>query len=392
MESGDDAARRFTATGAAAGFVYQIRYALLTLARLASSDPGASITIEHLDDIEVATGRGGTRIQTKHHLGDVSLTDRSPEIWKTLRIWAEQVAADDSLPEQTLFLLVTTAEAPVGSIASLLREIHRDIVTAQRRLDDVAVDQPSEVNRPGCKAWLSLTGTTRGRLLAAIRVIDGSENNVDIARALEGTFYWAARTEDMRRRIVREVEGWWANRVAVHFSTTGDRIGAAELDERVRTIAELLRPDDLPLPEGLEQTVATLTEDDEVRILVRQLRLLEYSDVVVVRALTDFFRAETVISEAMRERLYFLAELTRYHGLLKDEWDQRFVLLLEDVQDAADPAALIHAGRRIYAQIMELTLPIRPNRQDPFIMRGVYHALADKLEVGWHPHFKEALL
>jgi len=48
---------------------------------------------------------------------------------------------------------------------------------------------------------------------------------------------------------------------------------------------------------------ATLSGDAEARILVRQLRMLNYGNTLVLLALTDFFKAETIIAEAMRERL-----------------------------------------------------------------------------------------
>ena len=61
-------------------------------------------------------------LQTKHHVDRVArLSDASPDLWKTLRVWAEAAKNDPSLPSRARLVLVTTAAAPVGSAASLLR-------------------------------------------------------------------------------------------------------------------------------------------------------------------------------------------------------------------------------------------------------------------------------
>jgi len=317
------------------------------------------------------------------------LTDRSPDFWKTMRVWAEQVRVDEALPDSTLFILITTAIASPGSAASLLRETGRNVSEAERRLDKIVIERPSDTNKEGYAAWHALSKPIRARLLAAIRIIDGSEHNVDITAALEHELHWAARDKALRELVVRHIEGWWNNRLAYHLQHQEDRITVDELDERIHAFAETLRPDSLPIPSGIEDITATLSGDEEGRKLVRQLRLLNYGDSVILRALTDFYKAETLIAEAMRERLYFLNDLKNYHNLLHDEWLQRFVLLKDDLKSISDEDAIIIAGRRLYSEIMALAIPIRQNRKEPYIMRGTYHALADVPRVGWHPNYMD---
>jgi hypothetical protein len=42
-------------------------------------------------------------------------------LWKTLRIWAEAVSTDTTIPNRTRLALITTAKADDASIAALLR-------------------------------------------------------------------------------------------------------------------------------------------------------------------------------------------------------------------------------------------------------------------------------
>jgi len=100
----------------AAGFFYQARLALLLCMDYVNRDSGVEVAVERLDDVSFE--RDGTPIellQTKHHVARVAeLTDHSPDLWKTFRIWAEAVEADPSLPSRTRMALITTGSAPAG--------------------------------------------------------------------------------------------------------------------------------------------------------------------------------------------------------------------------------------------------------------------------------------
>ncbi len=112
-----------SAAQSAAGYLYQARIALAEALRYAYKDSGVEISLEKFDDVSFEkNGAALELLQTKHHLkksGD--LTDGSIDLWKTIRVWAEAVKADPSLPSRTRFALITTARAPTDSAASYLR-------------------------------------------------------------------------------------------------------------------------------------------------------------------------------------------------------------------------------------------------------------------------------
>ena len=82
----------FSAVDATLGYLYQVRSALLWALRRQKSEPDFLVSVETLDDVafETAGGDPTDLLQTKHHRkGSASLTDASPYLWKTLRIWFE---------------------------------------------------------------------------------------------------------------------------------------------------------------------------------------------------------------------------------------------------------------------------------------------------------------
>lgn len=78
-------------------------------------------------------GQPDAVLQTKHSLNAAAnLTDLSPEVWKTLRIWLVGLASGEIPPETTRFL-IATADAPAGSACAALciEEAGRDVAEVQ---------------------------------------------------------------------------------------------------------------------------------------------------------------------------------------------------------------------------------------------------------------------
>lgn len=104
------------ATASMIGYLYQVRYALKHL--LYEENPSTQISIEKFDDIalESETGNPIEIIQTKCHTerkGD--LTDRSTDLWRTIKVWIDAVCEDSTLLENTKFVIITTASIPGNS-------------------------------------------------------------------------------------------------------------------------------------------------------------------------------------------------------------------------------------------------------------------------------------
>src|SRR5947209_12669406 len=109
----------FSAKEPALGYMYQMRYALW---QLLDGPEDQELMLETLDDIVIeAPDKGAGLVQTKYHINEAALTNLSPDLWKTIRIWSEHLKSGGiSIPPTTL-TLVTTGTAPNGSISSQLR-------------------------------------------------------------------------------------------------------------------------------------------------------------------------------------------------------------------------------------------------------------------------------
>lgn len=100
----EDKAFSHSAASSALGYLYQVRYALLKALRRLRNSQEFLVNIETLDDIVFdAQGQPTELLQTKHHVNNTAdLTDASPDLWKSVRIWCERLVANE-LPDDALF-------------------------------------------------------------------------------------------------------------------------------------------------------------------------------------------------------------------------------------------------------------------------------------------------
>jgi len=71
-----------------------------------------------------------------------------------------------------------------------------------------------------------------------------------------------------------------------------------------------------------------------------------------------------------------------------------FLTMQEDVEeygDSIDESLKQRHGRALYNKIQDKDIRIRERCSEPFVMRGSYHSLANKLLVGWHIDFETRL-
>jgi hypothetical protein len=212
-------ASKYDATASAAGYIFQARLALAEALRFAYADSGIEISVERLDD--VAFERDGEPLellQTKHHIKKVGdLTDASPDLWKTLRIWAERVRNDPSLPGRVRFALVTTAVAPEGTAAAALRPATtghvRNSEQAAFQLAAICISSKNVSLQPAFAAFSGLAPQMQRSLLDAVDILDRSPTLDDLDKIIEQRLKMIApRGKASAAR--QHLEGWWWPRLS----------------------------------------------------------------------------------------------------------------------------------------------------------------------------------
>ena len=358
------------------------------------------MVIEGLDDIEVQVGEQLNLQQLKHHVTRrASLTDTSSDLWKTLRIWSTHLANDQWDPKETILSLVTTASAPPGSIASLLRAVgNRDEETVQTRLANIAATSKSEDLQNSFKAFSDLGPEMQIKLLRSIKVFDESPSINDVYVLIRRRLRIAVAQERLDS-LYYLIEGWWFNKVVDHLLGSGSRqpIMLLELNAKIVEFTYQLRPDNLPI-----HLAGALPDDEpdpdaDERLFVHQLRVLSLGAGRVRNAILDYYRAFQQRSRWVREQLLIDDELERYEQRLVEEWDRYVQIWKDDADLGDDDSACIEFGKRVLRWMeVDADIKIRPEVHEGYVMRGSYHILADLMppqgpKVYWHPRFVDRL-
>ncbi|SBT11208.1 conserved hypothetical protein [Candidatus Propionivibrio aalborgensis] len=386
----------FSAGPQALGYFYQARVALSLL--LESPDE-ARLRVEALDDIEIsdAVSAGSlSLIQLKHHTGDAALTDASPDLWKSLRVWSEQAKSAKFALDNVKIVLFTTATIPAGSLASLLGHMKRDVNEAEKKLLEVASKSDNASLKKAFDAFKGLTDAQRKALLATVYIVGSHPDISGTKKKIDQQLRLAVRAEHLAP-FAERVEGWWTDKVILHLLAKNPRyaggITGFELHEYVASVAETFHDGSLPIDyDGLDMT------DDEVdanrsRQYVKQLETINASARVIRKAIFDYHRAYNQRHRWLRDSLIFPEEMEKYEERLCDEWERYFDHNFSFV-DETDNQALITVGKAIlrWAEL-ECNLRIRPRVEAEFVRRGSFHILADKIppDICWHPKFADLM-
>lgn len=378
----------FSANASALGYFYQVRYALLLLLK---ADPVQEISLERFDDISFEEeGTPTELIQTKYHGTPGSLSDRSTDLWKTIRVWSEAVLARSVDLENVRLMLVTTSCCQPDSIAEKLRPEEtgfRKTDDALKTLQDVAVEE-NKNNKKGYDAFRTLCPTDQERLVSQIVVLDASPSIVDAGKDITEILTYSTSIENVPY-LIESVEGWWLRRVIKHLLGQGaGTISNSELRRVIDDFRERFKSENLPIDFlNLKLSPEEIAKSSACNF-VKQLGIIKVEAARVLGAIRDYRRAYEQRSKWIIRDLLYDEELINYESRLVEEWERRFSRMKGKVVSQNDEEKVLK-GQSLYDEIeFQVDLPIRKEVTEKYVMRGSYHILADRLAVGWHLDFR----
>jgi hypothetical protein len=388
----------FSAADSALGYLYQVRVALLWALRRLKIGDNFLISLETLDDVmfETKGGKPEELLQTKHHRNrEATLTDASEDLWKSLRVWFEGHLAG-MIPAGTALHLLTTAKAPVGSVAAHLRSDNaRDVDVALKKLETIAQSSISKTNAPAYAAFLGTSMKDRKKLLEGVVVLDGASTITALDGDLKTEVFWAVERKH-HDAFLERLEGWWLRRSLKQLASTSqaDRVLATEIEAQMSDLREQFKQDSLPIDDDL----LTFDLDEATEIahagstFVRQLEIIAAGKRRIAAAVRDYYRAFEQRSRWLRNDLVLIGDLTQYERRLIEEWELVFEGVKDEIGETAGEAAQQKAARDVLRWAERASLPIRLSVTEPFVTRGSLHMLADDVRLGWHPQFRDRLM
>lgn len=386
------AKRKTEVPGQALG--YALQYTRLTQMLLQAQE-GSFCSMEVLDDVAEQHPKTGVRlVQSKSALTANPISDRAKPLWKTLSNWVEASASPSFDVQRTCFEIYVSrqvdgaivrsfdeaatldaARSAIAQARSSLWGEAPDFALKNEVAEEIApfVEQVFEAD-PQRVTWIIRnlqlrcgSGSPQADLEAIIRAHPVSASKVrDIADHLCGI---------VKRRVDELME---ANKPAVISRDEFAGWYAAYVRKTDRDMVLLSRAQ---LP-GKDETHRYLP-----KLFVQQLDLIGLTYEDKLEAVSD----------------YLMAAADRTEWAVRGEVDETSFLDLDSSlqrswKNKQRSCRIQHSGKideqqgqALYADCMEMRIPLQAMQPPGHFIPGCLHRLADNLLVGWHPMFERKI-
>lgn len=384
-----------SASRPALGYIYQtIDYSLYII--LKDRDQlERQLFVERLDDIEIVSKYQHQPIQVKRTA--TPLNDRNENWWKTIGNWSEGISNNSFQIPRTFFTLVTTANVPNGSIASLLRpapDSCRNPELALQKLIKVA-EQPSSTISSHTQKFMNLSMNTRMGLVEAIQILDNAPDFEELKQKTKELLLWSVHKENIDN-FYDLFMAWWRGQIINHLEIKAQTpITLQAVQGKIQSLRDEFSSMSLPIhyrdaeppmpPEIVSGNVQFIKQLESIQAM----RDIEHAKRAYIKAVAqrhEWEKTEPLIGQ----------ELENYEKRLRDKWEGIRNLQLADFEldnrlNEVEDKELQRLGLRLYQEIRKLNIPIRPNVYEEYITQGSFHILANYAppKVGWHPKFDQ---
>lgn len=349
---------------------------------------GQSVSIEHLDDVATHSDAGDVVEQDKSGLAHNPVTNRSPELWKTLANWVRAIRAG-ALKEDTRFLLYVAQ----GHRGDLIDSIHN--ATSKAAADAVVVSIRSEFGgntklpkglAEHVNEVLPASDELLARLFVSLALENGSGAPNDDLAAMPGM---AAISEAKKKDVLTFLLGWAKKSVDKRIEQGHAAVITWEEFHKafVSAAKKFDRSNNVLVANGVDVTEAELQKELRDRTYVRQLQVVQCDDDDTVQAVHDYLRSVTHRTNWSEDGDVIEDSFDEFETSLGRAWkSQKSVVDIEQKSLAEEDR-----GRLLYAKCQQLTVPLQGMDVPEFFVAGSFHAMADSLRVGWHPRYREVV-
>lgn len=387
-----------SASGSAAGFIYQFERAIR---HLALSERGSVVGIETLDDVAVQDENGAVVFeQDKHTIGSANpISNRSKGLWKSLKIWTKELTDNALDIGQAQFHLVTNTSIFGGVARKLMVPFEkRDeawVAEALRLIKD-AGRNPTVGLKENVGVVLGQGDSFIKALINKVLVIDATTggDGASLAEDLKSRLHLA---DDAAPEIVNGLRGWLVDIVMDSWRAGREAIVTREcFGEQLRYLQSIWQGGKL-FREIAAELVPVKEEDRKAHAgdrFVEQLMWIgvQVGDEQLLDAIDEYLKCKTERTRLGQAGNIPPQEFRHFDARLIRRWKQIFNLHVGNCSSGVD-AELQRVGRTILAETMDHRESLADqDTHEQYLTTGAYHQLANEPKrgpaVGWHPQYK----
>lgn len=371
------------APGQLLGFTIQFPRALYHLLK---SGPGECVCVEVLGDVATITQDGGVIAEEdKSSIVGNPLTDKSIDLWKTFSNWVNAINSGHLKIENTRFILYTNKSGKAGIVnefhsALTIAEVEVAIENAKTTLSDIKKEH---------EVYPYLDNVFNKNLSLLKVIVQRFELEIgegagydDIFHELKGKHV----AETQIKFLCDKIAGW-LQRVVLEClaSKTPAVVKWEDFDHEFKIVFERSRCREL-IDFAIEYYSGHPDIANHIKNrprYVKQLEVLDCPDEDVLEAVTDYLRAKVNISKWIEDDIIDSDIADDFEKKLIAYWKSKqvHIALTQKTLDEKEK------GRLIYCECKMRQEQIRDMTPPSSTIEGTYHALANKLLLGWHPQW-----
>ncbi|MES2979134.1 MAG: ABC-three component system protein [Pseudomonadota bacterium] len=361
---------------------------------LLQASPDTACSMEYLDDVAQEGAEGVILTQSKSALTANPVADRAKPLWKTLSNWVTLAADGGCNPDHTVFeiyvsrpvhgLLVdalSAAGTPATAKAALLlarttlwgeapKYPKRSDVAAEisSYLDNVFGADPTLVARVIQNFRLTCgSGSPQADIEAILKTHPISHSKIgDIADHLAGI---------VKRRVDQLLEAGKPAIIARDDFGVWYTAYVQKIDRDLMLQSHAKRPSDKEARGHLP------------RVFVQQLDLIGLPFEDKLEAVSDYMMAAADRTAWAASGDVDATSFDELDTSLRRSWkNKRLTCKVEHGNKALEAQ-----GQALYADCMDVKVPVQQKGAPDHFIPGCLHRLADDLSIGWHPDFADQL-
>jgi len=352
------------------------------------------VTLEVFEDVGLETSDGHkTASQVKTGLVKNPLTDRSPELWKTLANWCDAIDQGELDPAKTVFEIYV-AKPHKGRIATLFHDA-KSVKHAKAALAEAQKCFAKKTRRSGVAAketeaesyanrTLRFDGPFLETLIQNFRITTAKRNPLaDLRPAVAAKW---VRPESVEL-VIQHAHGWIKERLDGLLLAQKPAIVSAN-DFNREILAFLPRCDFRTIVTSMaglpsaEQVAA-----EKARIYVQQLEIVDLDDDAILQSINEYLRASVTRTKLAEQGIVHDDSFVEYQEALMAFW-----------RNKKRQNALVHTqhkpeglGQLLFSDCCLHKEKLQGLEMPAYFTPGSFHALADDETIGWHPDYRVKL-
>ena len=362
---------------------------------LLDSDPGSVVSVEVFEDVGVTKLNGKVRaVQTKSGSGANPISDSAVDLWKTFRNWIDQVNAGNLLPEKTQFEIFVNSRAK-GKLCSAMseaktqQEIAAVILSIRKKFIGNRGIPKASLSEELTKQLLVTLDLANEKPLASIigsfTYHNGTGRSYDELMARIAKTLALDRVADV---VLLHALGWTKRKIDQLIEQSQPaNISVDEFRNELATYYNLFNTQAyLPSLSGMPSQDDIIAHRSE--IYVRQLEIIEASDDELTTAVIDFLMAKANAVEYARRNLVNKTSFEDLRATLRGTWKNRKKALELEGNCKSD----VQFGQRLANDCLGRAATLQGLVVPSNFTSGCFHELANQLDLGWHPNYRNILL